>query len=173
VIVTSSCSVHLSNFRNYWRSMATSPFVWSNTPSRYKNAAVFPHSIPLRTSMAKRKAPGDALKSSPAKKRRLSTSNTPKVPTRSSALFRLPAEIRNKVYEYVLSANSGHLRFNPPPNAEFLDPYPHQYGDRISIHELSKLRYVCRQLHHETAYLEYEYNTLVFEQFERAQLEPD
>lgn len=129
--------------------------------------------------MAKRKSPEDDLTSSAPKKRRPNTSPNPESgpatvnPTPSFGLLRLPPEIRNQIYECVLTTDSGQLKFNAHPNPENRHFYWRQTGNMISLPEFNKLRHVSRETYQETAFFEYKFNTLVFEQVERAELEPE
>jgi len=129
--------------------------------------------------MAKRKSSENDLTSSASKKRRPNTSSNPESgpttvsPRPSFEFFRLPPEIRNQIYEYVLTTDSGQLKFNAPPNPSWRPLYRRQTGNMISLSKFNKLRYVSREMYQETAFLEYKFNTLVFKQVERAKLEPD
>lgn len=56
-----------------------------------------------------------------------------------SPLLRLPAELRNKIYEFALSG--------------------HRIGSRRQLREVASLRYTCRQIRSETAFMEFPLNT--------------
>lgn len=69
--------------------------------------------------MAKRKLSEDTLKSATSKKSRLEEpgASTSKeliqAPVETSVLLRLPSELRNKIYEHVLTADGGLLMLTP------------------------------------------------------------
>ncbi|KAH7079750.1 hypothetical protein FB567DRAFT_552146 [Paraphoma chrysanthemicola] len=94
-------------------------------------------------------------------------------------LFDLPAEMLNMIYEYALTTDNGHLEteilrpnyWEPDDTRKtrirpFLDPYR-------TYEEFNTLKYVCKKFYEETTGLELQYNTLVFNQKARAELEPD
>jgi hypothetical protein len=67
-------------------------------------------------------------------------------PVQKPCFMRLPAEIRNRIYEYALGNNSGTLEYNL-----------HSPNDA----QLNQLRYVSRQLHNETSHIELKVNQSV------------
>lgn len=74
---------------------------------------------PQSSNMAKRKLSEDTLKSATSKKSRLEEpgASTSKeliqAPVETSVLLRLPSELRNKIYEHVLTADGGLLMLTP------------------------------------------------------------
>jgi hypothetical protein len=75
-----------------------------------------------------------------------------------SPLIRLPGEIRNRIYDYVLkSYDTGELAMLPVLINEPESPYSlhtRHYGEKSAQwYEVNQLRYVCRQLYFETRYI--------------------
>ncbi|KAF2878057.1 hypothetical protein BDV95DRAFT_600736 [Massariosphaeria phaeospora] len=85
----------------------------------------------------------------------------PTVPigTQTSPLFRLPGEIRNRIYGYALSY--GEAIVKEDGQGLFRLCKPTEKADD-PLEELNLLKYTCRQAQHETRALGTQYNTLVF-----------
>ncbi|CAE7000757.1 hypothetical protein CFE70_001059 [Pyrenophora teres f. teres 0-1] len=75
----------------------------------------------------------------------------------NSPLLRLPAELRNQIYEYALG---GHIFYF---YTECSNEYPH---DRFFHNDIA-LVYVCRQLNAETALLPYALNSFIYRYYGR------
>jgi hypothetical protein len=71
-----------------------------------------------------------------------------------SPLLRLPGELRNKIFEYVLGDLDLHFTY----------AYGYQFDVRLETHQRNMLGllFVCRQAHAETALLHYALNTFNF-----------
>ncbi|KAF1831075.1 hypothetical protein BDW02DRAFT_70361 [Decorospora gaudefroyi] len=75
-----------------------------------------------------------------------------------SPFLRLPAELRNRIYELVLTSTEKRLRFaddGPCGKPRIYEPFP-----RFSKRDFNQLKYVCRELYQETAGLEAKFNIL-------------
>lgn len=72
-----------------------------------------------------------------------------------SPLLRLPAELRNLIYAYALTADKG-LNFHPSWGDGLRPPrfFPRSTSPATRSDEFNQLKYTCRQLHQETAGLE-------------------
>jgi hypothetical protein len=79
------------------------------------------------------------------------------VPLSDPPFFRLPGELRNRVYEYALTTNKT-LRFigaNSGEKPKLLEP-----DSRHANGEYNQLKYTCRQWYQETAGLEAKFNKI-------------
>lgn len=71
----------------------------------------------------------------------------------SSPFLRLPAEIRNQVYNYVIGGTVYRLRDTQRcGKARYLDTYGFYWSEEIALSQ------TCRQLHHETCLLPFQNN---------------
>lgn len=117
--------------------------------------------------MTKRKHNQADLHVGDAKRPRLSTrkhvDTSPTTHTsQSSTLLNLPGEIRNRIFEYALTAESQKLRMDlTKESASWLDVLDYKVPFCRDNIEFNQLKYVYRQLHYETAALELKHNTLV------------
>ncbi|KAG9186034.1 hypothetical protein G6011_02590 [Alternaria panax] len=83
-------------------------------------------------------------------------------------LFDLPAELRNRIYEFVLSSPTA-LILHSPHAPRHLKPYKRYdpdlkaFNTGSSLIELNELKYVNKQLYSETAGLEFAFNDVKVE----------
>lgn len=90
----------------------------------------------------------------------------------SPALLRLPAEIRNKIYEYALHCDNDALQYRYWKTKGNQRPIFHaQHKSNKDVQDFNQLKFVCRQLYHETGSLEIQCNALAFKKIARWELE--
>ncbi|KAF2791655.1 hypothetical protein K505DRAFT_376605 [Melanomma pulvis-pyrius CBS 109.77] len=102
----------------------------------------------------------------------LETETTQRVNRKSSAFLRLPAEVRNNIYEYTLHCDDDALQYRYWKTKRNQRPIFHaQHKSNEDVQDFNQLKFVCRQLYHETRSLEIRCNALAFKQIARWELE--